>query len=130
LSEDERIIEVISRWYGLSLPDKEFLKEIGCGSVNKGEELWLNIIGFTAVSVYCGALEMSIKEQKSLNPEHEKNTTSNVREQLESTINYLASNINLLKYSEEIITINEVFGKLISEGYISFTKLQRNDQAG
>lgn len=91
--------------------------------MQRGQELWLNMIAFTAVSIYCGALEMSIRDKTSLNPEHDRNRIKSVRGELEPTINFLASNINLLKYWEELLEIHEIFSKLISHGYISFTKL-------
>jgi hypothetical protein len=67
LSEEERVKEVISRWYGISLPSESFFHEIGQGSLTKGQELWLNMICFTCVSIYCGALEMGIRDKKSMN---------------------------------------------------------------
>jgi hypothetical protein len=100
LSENQRVVEVMSRWYGISKPDDDFLRNIGQNSLERGSELWLNMIGFTAISIYCGALEMSIKEKKSLNPEYDKKRIRQIREQMEPTINFLASNINLLKYWE------------------------------
>lgn len=127
LTEKERVIEVMSRWYGISRPSEDFLVTIGRGSLSKGEALWLNMIGFTAVSIYCGALEMSIRDKKSLNPDYDKERIRSVRENLEPTINYLASNINLLKFKGQIIEINEIFSKLISHGFISFAKLQSRD---
>ena len=69
---------------------------------------------------------MGIRDKKSLNPEHEKARIREVRESLEPTIDYLASNINLLKFKDQIIDINEIFSKLISEGFISFARMQRN----
>ena len=44
-----------------------------------------------------------------------------------STICHIASRINLLEHKEEIQQICEVFGQLIEQGYISFTKIQRQE---
>ena len=100
---------------------------LGKGDYVKGKYMWLNLICFMTISIYCSALELDLLENRSLNPIHDKSRLDEIRKKFEPTICHIASRINLLEHKEEIQQICEVFGQLIEQGYISFTKIQRQE---
>ena len=122
------MIEVISRWYGLSQRSKQTMLKLGKGDYQTGKNMWLNLICFMTISIYCGALELGLRENNTLNPEHDRRRLEQIRSEFERSISYIASRINLLNYKEEVQHICEIFGQLIEQGYISFTKVQRNPE--
>jgi hypothetical protein len=96
LNEHERMIEIISRWYGLSKRSKDSMIELGRGDYEKGKNMWLNLICFMAISIYCSALELDLRENRSLNPEYDKSRLEEMRTKLEPIIGYIASRVSIL----------------------------------